>query len=122
MHMTKYMGSMTVSCGNKGQGGDNETRRPRGGWPGHWIDRMHEEEGGMYKFGGSIRDGRREMQEAIAGLMVREGVKQAWADTSNGWLDPKLVEEARAPEIHFLRKWACTPECRRRNTGEPGGR
>ena len=54
--------SVTVRCMERGAGGDNEVLRHKGDWPGGCRDRLHEEDG-MDKYGGRIRDGRKEMEE-----------------------------------------------------------
>ena len=96
----KYNPTIAENRGNvKGAAGDNIVTRPRGNWPGGWVDMIHEEDGGMDKFGGRIRDGRNEMKEHLHALLVREGVVEAWDDVIGGGLPAHATKTASEEEI-----------------------
>ena len=91
--------SLTTRATARGAGGDNEVVRPKGEWPDEWMDRLHEEEGGMDKFGVRMTDGREHLKREVGSMMMREGMAEAWDDVSGAWLDPALVAEARRTEM-----------------------
>ncbi len=48
------------------------------------------------------------MKDELDGLMVREGVAEAWDDVSGAWLDHEMVRDARAVDMVFPTRWAYT--------------
>ena len=79
--------------------------RPVGEWPDHYIDPMHEPDGGDDRTHRRKQDGASGLKELIAGLDMRCGVlPTAWDDAnSNAALLPGLVVEARALEMKYFR-------------------
>ena len=75
--------------------------RPVGDWPKHYIDPMHELDGGCDRVHRRQQDGSSCLSELLAGLDMRCGViPVAWDDANdNAWLKPELVVKARATEM-----------------------
>lgn len=82
----------------------SDSRRPKGDWPDHWKDAMHEEDGGGDRFGERIREGRQVLQRELNDIMIKEGAMTAWDDVTKEALDPDMVREARRVEMEFFDK------------------
>ena len=78
--------------------------RPIGGWRPHWVDHMHEPDGGEDTIGGRLRVGVDEMKRYMDSLYEREGTPEAWDDMSDVFLDPEAV-------CVSSRSWACINVC-----------
>ena len=79
--------------------------RPVGDWPNHYIDPMHELDGGDDRTHRRKQDGASGLKELLAGLDMRCGViPTAWDDAnSNVALIPEFVVKARATEMEYFR-------------------
>ena len=79
--------------------------KPVGNWPPHYIDPMHELDGGDDRIHRRRQDGASGLTELLAGLDMRCGViPTAWDDANdNAALLPNLVVKARATEMEYFR-------------------
>ena len=79
---------------------------PCGDWPKHYVDTVHEEDGGLDPMHRRPQDGISALSELIAGLDMRCGIiPTAWYDANdNAPLRPDLVGAARAVEMMCFSK------------------
>ena len=55
---------------------------PKGAWPAHWKDTVHEEDGGNDKSGSRPQVGTGIYTDEITALMAKDGTTTAWDDVS----------------------------------------
>ena len=96
--------------------------RPIGDWSEHWIDNVHEHGGGVYLFGGRVRNGVAEMRNEMSALYDRQGMPEAWDDMNNVFLDPAMVVAAREVEMSFFKKLGVYKRVPRSRVQELGGK
>ena len=101
---------------------DREINRPEGEWPQHWIDPVHESDGGCDVIGENPQDGREMLRGLLAKLSNKGGYDTASDDVSNEDLDPKKVREARAVEIKFFEKMQVYERVPRSHAEKTGGK
>ena len=75
--------------------------RPIGGWRAHWIDHMHEPDGGEDGIG-CERLGIPELEKHMSALYSRNGVPEAWDDMNDVFLNAAEVKKARATKMEFF--------------------
>ena len=68
----------------------------------HWIDGVHERDGGQDVRGYRPQDGRGILQKELDALHVAEGVNVAWDDVTNAYLEPDRVLAARKVEMAYF--------------------
>ena len=96
--------------------------RPIVQWPGHWVDHMHEHDGGEDKLGERVRDGVEELRKHMDALYRRGGMPEAWDDMNGVFLDPSLVAAARKEEMAFFRKLGVYKRVPREMVAKLGGK
>ena len=82
---------------------ESPVSRPICGWRPHWVDHMHEPDGGEDTIG-CTRLGVAEFQRHMDALYSRNGVLAAWGDVDEVFLDPASVKLACAEEIAIFKK------------------
>ena len=84
--------------------------RPVGAWPSHYVDIVHEKDGGDDRGHRRVQDGVAVLDAMLAGLDMRHGViPVAWEDVDDmSILKPELVIEA----CHARRKWNTFVRCK----------
>ena len=75
--------------------------RPIGRWHPHWVDHLHEPDGGEDTIGCN-RLGVEELRKHMDALYSRNGSPEAWDDMNDVFLDPQAVEIARLEEMRFF--------------------
>ena len=75
-----------------------------GGWPEHWRDPVHEEDGGRDVHGVRPQEGIELLKKELDALVFKDGISTARDDVSGKELVPKLVQEARDEEISYPMK------------------
>ena len=78
--------------------------KPAGSWPAHWIDPVHEEDGGNDKYGASPQRGIEVLRSELDALNFRGGIAHASDDVSGKELVPELVQVARSEEMAYFKK------------------
>ena len=73
-------------------------------WPDHWLDPVHEEDGGCDKFGLRPQAGIEILREELDALVFRDGIAVAKDDVTGAELVPELVKKARAEEMTYFKK------------------
>ena len=96
--------------------------RPIGEWLSHWVDNVHEPDGGEDLFGGRPRDGIEIMKKHMDALYHSNGMPEAWDDMNGVFLDPDLVVAARAEEMAFFKKLGVYKRVPRSKVTELGGK
>jgi hypothetical protein len=96
--------------------------RPVGEWLSHWVDNVHEPDGGEDLFGGRPRDGIDIMKKHMDALYHSNGMPEAWDDMNGVFLDPDLVIAARAEEMAFFKKLGVYKRVPRSKVAEMGGK
>ena len=79
-----------------------EIERPKGQWPQHWGDTIHEEDGGADIFGTNPQNGQELLRVMLAKLLMKDGVFTATDDVSGVELKPELMKAARQGEMEFF--------------------
>ena len=99
--------------------------RPIGQCLSHWVDNVHEHDGGDDLFGGRLRNGVEVMRQHMDALYKSNGMPEAWDDMNGVFLDPAKVAVARE-EDEFLpeagRIQTCAEEQSEGNGGQNGER
>ena len=80
------------------------TMRPKGDWPKHWVDEMHEEDGGEDDRGIRPQRGVEILKREMHLLNCRNGIEYAEDDTNQQVLEPTLVKAARKVEMEYFEK------------------
>ena len=75
---------------------------PSGDCPGHWVDVVHEADGGSDRYGMRPQDGREVHRHTMNAFFVKEGQAEAVDDVSGESLRPDLVREARMLEMKYF--------------------
>ena len=95
--------------------------RPIGGWRPHWVDHLHEPEGGEDRVG-CHRVGIEQLQNHMDALYSRNGNPEAWDDMNEVFLDPEAVRLARKEEMDFFNKLGVYKRVPRSRVTEVGGK
>ena len=77
--------------------------RPRGSWPTHWTDSIHEFDGHGIDAPSEDRSGEESLSRELSVLYVANGIEYASDDVSGAQLDPTAVHEARKTEMGFFK-------------------
>ena len=101
--LSSFIGSLmsidaSVMCRHDGLG------RPIGDWPEHWIDPVHEDDGGCDRFGSAPQNGIHLLKAELDALTWRDGMTVAKDDVSGADLVPGWVVAARAEEMEYFKK------------------
>ena len=99
-----------------------ETLRPKGEWPEHWKDEMHEPDGGSDSRGIRPQVGCDLLKKEMHMLNCRNGVEYAEDDVSNQVLDPTLLKEARREEMKYFEKLGVYERVARSEQQRTGGK
>ena len=94
--------------------------KPIGSWPDHWVDMMHERDGGDDILGPRPQNGIELLQSELDALTMRNGIACAKDDVSGAELLPEWVAVARAEEMTYFRKlgvYRVVPRSHQRMTG-----
>ncbi len=78
-------------------------RKAGEGIPEHWVDAVHEEEGGQDALGSRPQDGRRLMREGLDMLSRTGGCMTAWDEITGTELGIEGVRKARKMSIRLLK-------------------
>ena len=78
--------------------------RPIGEWSVHWVDNVHEHDGGSDDQGTRPSDGVAEMKRQMSALYENNGMPEAWDDMNNVFLEPDKVIAARGEEMSFFKE------------------
>ena len=92
----------------------------KGKWPGHWMDPVHEEDGGDDSFGLRPQRGIEILKGELDALSMRNGMMVAKDDVSGKDLDPGLVKAARDEEMAYFKKlgvYRTVPRSHQKSTG-----
>ena len=92
----------------------------KGKWPGHWMDPVHEEDGGDDSFGLRPQRGIEILKGELDALSMRNGMMVAKDDVSGKDLDPGLVKAARDEEMAYFKKlgvYRSVPRSHQKSTG-----
>ena len=76
--------------------------KPFGAWPKHWVDEVHEQDGGEDVRGVRPQVGTEILKREMHLLNCRNGIEYAQDDVSSQTLDPKLVKDARKEEMQYF--------------------
>ena len=77
-----------------------------GAWPAHYVDTVHEKDGGDDRGHRRVQDGVAVLESMFAGLGLKHDViPVAWDDVNDmSMLNPDMVVEARKAEMEYFRK------------------
>ena len=78
--------------------------RPIDEWSRHWVDHVHEHDGGSDQHGTRPCNWVAEMRRQMSASYENNGMPEAWDDTNNVFLEPDKVAAARAEEMSFIKK------------------
>ena len=78
--------------------------KPLGEWSIHWVDNVHEHDGGSDDHGTRPCDGVAEIKKQISELYEKSGMPKAWDDMNNVFLELGKVAAARAEEMSLFKK------------------
>ena len=112
-----FVGSLSSVC--LGKVDDVIREGLQGNWPKHWVDDMHERDGGNDKFGLRPQCGIDILEGEMQSLIFRDGIAVAKDDVTGKELVPKLVQEARAEEMKYFRSSEYIKWCRGRIRNPP---
>lgn len=73
-------------------------------WPDHWLDPVHEEDGGCDRFGLKPQVGIELLRSELDALVFRDGIFFVKDDVTGAELVPELVRKARAEEVTYVKK------------------
>ena len=76
---------------------------PRGDWPSHWSDVVHEFDGHGIGVVGNDRTGEDMLLQEIKSFYVQHGVEAAVDDVSGSWLNPAMFRDGRAVEMDLFK-------------------
>ena len=94
--------------------------RPKGSWPEHWLDPVHEQDGGCDRFGALPQNGIQILKAELDALTWKDGIAVAKDDVSGVELVPELVKAARAEEMAYFKKlgvYKIVPRSHQKRTG-----
>ena len=95
---------------------------PRGDWPSHWSDVVHEFDGHGIGVEGHDRTGEDMLPQEINSLYVQHGVEAAVDYVSGAWLDPAMVQDGRAVEMDFFKSMGVYDDVPRSEQKLTGGK
>ena len=80
----------------------NDSHKPTGKWPEHWIDPVQEEEGHSIDSLVVRRGGEGLLHNGMSAMHAENGIEYAVDDVSEALLDLTMVHAGRATEIKFF--------------------
>ena len=102
--------------------------RPIGDYPSHWVDDMHQLDGGSERFGVRPQDGvevlAKEMDalnREMHALSCKHGIEKASDDVTNQRLEPQLVKDARKLEMEYFERLGVYEKVERAHQQKTGG-
>ena len=100
----------------------NETMKPQGTWPKHWVDPVHESEGHDIDGLAECRIGEGHLYNGMMSLYADNGIEYAVDDISGSLLDPAAVHEGRTTEMGFFEKLKVYDRVPREEQKRTGGK
>ena len=98
----------------------SDKRMPIGCWPSHWMDDMHEADGGSDTVGPRPQRGIEILQHELDMISWKNGIAYARDDVTGVELNPDLVRDARREEMDYFRRlgvYKVVPREHQRRTG-----
>ena len=80
----------------------NDSRKPAGKRPEHWIDLVHEQYGHSIDSLVGDRGGEGLLHNGMSALYAQTGIEYAVDDVSGAFLDPAMLHAGRATEMEFF--------------------
>ena len=95
---------------------------PKGAWPEHWIDRVHEPDGHALRSDPNDSTGEDMLAEMLSTLTLTNGQYTAFDDVTSAALDPQMVWDARKLEMKFFDDMGVYKRIKRSEMVSAGGK
>ena len=119
--LKKFVGSL-CSVDTRVIGSSGSITTPIGDWNRHWVDLVHEEDGGDDKIGPRPQCGIDILKEELDALSFKDGVAYARDDVTGTVLLPDLVVQARLEEMTYFKKLGVYKVVPRAHQRQHGGK